>query len=60
MDEREQLAKNYILPESVMLEVSSTYVGIASKIVGKEIVIPADPRQEVIAILDADYGLIIK
>lgn len=59
MDEREQLAKNYILPESVMLEVSSTYVGIASKIVGKEIVIPADPRQEVIAILDADYGLIV-
>lgn len=58
MDEREQLAKNYILPESVMLEVSNTYVGIASKIVGKEIVIPADPRQEVIAILDADYGLI--
>ena len=60
MAEREQLAKDYILPESVMLEVSDTYVSIASKIIGKEIVIPNDPRQEVIAILDADYGLIVK
>ena len=59
MAEREQLAKDYILPESVMLEVSDTYVGIASKIIGKEIVIPNDPRQEVIAILDTDYGLIV-
>ena len=60
MDEREQLAKDFILPESVMLEVSNTYVGIASKIIGKEIVIPEDPRQEVINILDTDYGLIVK
>ena len=60
MSEREQLAKDYILPESVMLEVSNTYVGIASKIVGRDIVIPEDPRQEVITILDNDYGLIVK
>ena len=60
MDEREQLAKDFILPESVMLEVSNTYVGIASKIIGKEIVIPEDPRQEVINILDTDYDLIVK
>jgi phosphoribosylaminoimidazole-succinocarboxamide synthase len=43
-----------------MLEVSNTYVGIASKIVGEAITIPEDPRQEVISILDADYGLIVK
>ena len=58
MDEREQLAKDYTLPESVMLEVSDTYVGIASKIIGQEITIPRDPRSEVIAILDKEYGLI--
>ena len=58
MDEREQLAKDYTLPESVMLEVSDTYVGIASKIIGQEITIPSDPRSEVIAILDKEYGLI--
>jgi phosphoribosylaminoimidazole-succinocarboxamide synthase len=60
MAEREKLAKEYILPESVMLEVSNTYVGIASKIVGEAITIPEDPRREVISILDADYGLIVK
>tara|TARA_Y100000782_G_scaffold97720_1_gene110952 strand:+ start:247 stop:1377 length:1131 start_codon:yes stop_codon:yes gene_type:complete len=58
MGEREQLAKDYTLPESVMLEVSDTYVGIASKIVGEKITIPSDPRGEVIAILDNEYGLI--
>jgi phosphoribosylaminoimidazole-succinocarboxamide synthase len=58
MPEREQLAQGYKLPESVMLEVSNTYVGIASKIVGKQLEIPADPRAEVIAILDQQYGLI--
>jgi hypothetical protein len=41
-----------------MLEVSDTYVGIASKIIGQEITIPSDPRSEVIAILDKEYGLI--
>ena len=60
LNDHEQLAKDYILPESVMLEVSNTYVGIASKIVGRDIVIPEDPRQEVITILDNDYGLIVK
>lgn len=58
MDEREQLAKDYKLPESVLMSVSATYVGIASKIVGQELEIPADPRAEVISILDTDYGLI--
>ena len=43
-----------------MLAVSETYVGIASKIVGYDIAIPADPRAEVITILDQQYGLISK
>jgi phosphoribosylaminoimidazole-succinocarboxamide synthase len=58
MDEREELAKGYKLPVDVMMEVSDTYVGIASKIVGKQLEIPSDPRQEVIDILDKEYGLI--
>ena len=58
MPEREQLAQDYKLPVDVMMSVSDTYVGIASKIVGQELSIPADPREEVIAILDSDYGLI--
>ncbi|QZO12550.1 phosphoribosylaminoimidazolesuccinocarboxamide synthase [Pseudoalteromonas piscicida] len=58
MPEREALARDYLLPEAVMMSVSETYVGIASKIVGRELTIPADPRQEVIDILDKQYGLI--
>ncbi|MFC3034428.1 phosphoribosylaminoimidazolesuccinocarboxamide synthase [Pseudoalteromonas fenneropenaei] len=58
MPEREALATGYKLPEAVMLAVSETYVGIASKIVGHTLTIPADPRSEVIAILDQQYGLI--
>lgn len=58
MDEREELAKGYKLPVDVMMQVSDTYVGIASKIVGKQLEIPSDPRQEVIDILDKKYGLI--
>ena len=58
MPEREQLAQDYKLPVDVMMSVSDTYVGIASKIVGQELSIPADPRAEVIAILKSDYGLI--
>lgn len=58
MDEREELAKGCKLPVDVMIQVSDTYVGIASKIVGKQLEIPSDPRQEVIDILDKEYGLI--
>ncbi len=58
MPEREQLARDYVLPEQVMLKVSDTYIGIASKIIGQELLIPNDPRQEILAILDAHYGLI--
>ena len=58
MDEREQLAANYKLPEDVMLAVSDTYVGIASKITGSTLAIPSDPKQEIIDILRRDYQLV--
>ena len=60
MEEREKLAAEYLLPEEVMLAVSDTYTGIAGKIIGSEIVIPADPRSEIIELLDKEYGLIEK
>ncbi|KZN46318.1 phosphoribosylaminoimidazolesuccinocarboxamide synthase [Pseudoalteromonas luteoviolacea] len=58
MSEREALAESYKLPQDVMILVSETYVGIASKIVGQLLTIPQDPRAEVITILDQEYGLI--
>lgn len=58
MDERLALARDNILPEEALLAVSKTYIDIAEKIIGKKLVLSDNPRQEIIDILRADYGLI--
>eukprot|EP00746_Dinoflagellata_sp_MGD_P150552 gnl/MRDRNA2_/MRDRNA2_82390_c0_seq1.p1 gnl/MRDRNA2_/MRDRNA2_82390_c0~~gnl/MRDRNA2_/MRDRNA2_82390_c0_seq1.p1 ORF type:complete len:832 (+),score=183.04 gnl/MRDRNA2_/MRDRNA2_82390_c0_seq1:81-2576(+) len=60
MDERSALAKNNLLPQSVLLEVSKTYSDIAEKITGKALRISEDPRSEILTILDVQYGIIRK
>merc|ERR1712164_29991 len=60
MKERQALAKDNLLPESVLMEVSKTYSDIAEKITGSKLRISEDPRSEIIAILDVQYGLIQK
>ena len=58
MDERTALAKNNELPESVMMQVSDTYVSLAEKITGQPLIISDNPKAEIIAILNEDYGLV--
>ncbi|TRX56743.1 phosphoribosylaminoimidazolesuccinocarboxamide synthase [Thalassomonas sp. M1454] len=58
MDEREALARDNELPESVLMAVSDTYTGIAEKITGEKIVISDDPKAEIIEILRNEYKLI--
>merc|ERR1719161_147390 len=58
MEERKALAKNNLLPQSVLMEVSKTYSDIAEKITGQKLRISEDPRHEIITILDVQYGLI--
>jgi len=58
MEERTALAKDNALPESVLMEVSDTYRDIAEKIIGKPLTLSDNPKQEVIDILNAEYGLI--
>ena len=58
MEERTALAANNELPTSMIDTVSQTYRDIAEKITGKALVIPADPRAEIIAILDSEFNLI--
>ena len=58
MPERDQLAKNNLLPESILMQISETYLGIAEKITGKKIELSDNPKQEIIDILKRDYGLI--
>lgn len=58
MSEREALARDNALPESVLMAVSDTYTGIAEKITGQKIVISDDPKSEIIEILRNEYQLI--
>ncbi|MGV6806482.1 MAG: phosphoribosylaminoimidazolesuccinocarboxamide synthase [bacterium] len=58
MVERAALAKDNALPESVLMEVSRTYTGIAEKITGQPVSLSDNPKAEVIDILNEQYGLI--
>lgn len=58
MDERQALARDNALPESVMTQISATYVGIAEKITGEKLTLSENPKAEIIEILREQYGLI--
>ncbi|TKB48176.1 phosphoribosylaminoimidazolesuccinocarboxamide synthase [Ferrimonas sediminicola] len=58
MAERQALARDNDLPESVLMEVSRTYVEIAEKITGQELFLSDNPKAEIIQILKEQYGLI--
>ena len=58
MDERYALAKDNELPESMMMEVSNTYVSIAEKITGQALPLSSNPKAEIIEILSDKYNLI--
>ena len=58
MDERPALARDNALPEQIMLETSATYADIAEKITGKELLVPENPRAEIMQILGDEYDLI--
>jgi len=58
MEERLALAADNALPESVIMEVSNTYVSMAEKITGEPLVISDNPKAEIIQILGEKYGLI--
>ncbi|KJY81560.1 phosphoribosylaminoimidazole-succinocarboxamide synthase [Vibrio galatheae] len=58
MDEREALARDNDLPLEALMDISTTYLGIAEKITGNKIHLSDNPKQEIIDILSRDYGLI--
>lgn len=58
MPEREALARNNELPEQAIMDISSTYTGIAEKITGQQLVLSYNPKAEIIDILRDQYGLI--
>jgi len=58
MPERFALARDNKLPQSVMMDISATYVGIAEKVIGEKLTISENPKQEIIDILRNEYQLI--
>ncbi|MGB2115695.1 MAG: phosphoribosylaminoimidazolesuccinocarboxamide synthase [Porticoccaceae bacterium] len=58
MDERYALARDNELPESMMMEVSNTYVSIAEKITGEKLPLSSNPKAEIIEVLSSQYNLI--
>ena len=58
MSEREALARDNELPLSVLMGVSKTYIDLATKIIGKKIVLSDNPKAEIITILKEQYQLI--
>ncbi|MCL1050600.1 phosphoribosylaminoimidazolesuccinocarboxamide synthase [Shewanella abyssi] len=59
MQERLALATDNKLPQSVMMDISNTYVAIAEKVTGKKLHISEDPKQEIIDTLRNEYQLIV-
>ena len=58
MKERVSLARNNVLPLSVLMDVSKTYIDIAEKITGEKINLSDNPKAEIISILRDTYQLI--
>ena len=58
MDGRLALARDNELPESIMMEVSRTYIDIAEKVTGEALPLTDNPKAEIIAVLKNEYGLI--
>jgi phosphoribosylaminoimidazole-succinocarboxamide synthase len=60
MKERAALAKDTALPKQALMDVSKTYTDIAEKITGAKLQVTGTPREDVIAVLDKNFGLIDK
>jgi phosphoribosylaminoimidazole-succinocarboxamide synthase len=58
MPERLALARDTLLPASVLQEVAATYTGLAEKITGRPLPRSDDPRREILDILGAEFGLL--
>ena len=58
MAERTALAAGNALPDKFMLDLSQTYIDIAEKVTGKPLVVPKEPRAEILAVLKDELKLI--
>lgn len=59
MPERVALARDNALPLEAMMDVSATYLSLAEKITGQRLIVPTDPKAEIVQVLSDNYNLII-
>ena len=57
MQERTALARDNVLPESMMMQVADTYRNLAEKITG-ELTLSENPKADIVEILRDQYGVI--
>ena len=58
MEERIALVRNNVLPESILMQVSKTYLDIAEKITGEKLELSDNPKTEITGILRDQFGLV--
>jgi phosphoribosylaminoimidazole-succinocarboxamide synthase len=58
MPERQSLARDNALPAEVLMQVSTTYTGIAEKITGTPVSVSDNPKAEIIDVLSGEFDLI--
>ena len=58
MDERYTFASSTVLPRQMMMDVSSTYIDIAERIVGRPLDVSDNPRDEIVRVLRDELGII--
>jgi len=55
---RKALARYHALPNEALIEVSKVYTDLAERITGQKVKSSQNPREEIIAVLDEQFGLI--
>ena len=58
MEERLAFARSHPVPDAFFREVSEVYRGEAESVLGTSLEFPASPREEILQILDAEFGLL--
>ena len=58
MDERYAFASSTVLPREMMMDVSNTYIDIAERIIGCPLTVSDNPRDDILAVLSDELGII--
>ena len=58
MEERQALARDWVLPRALFEQVSVSYRDLAERLTGEPLPVPARPREELMEVLAGELGLV--